>query len=181
MTGWLIWSGLAIYAAAWVIPAYRDGDNTINGLAAFNLALLGCVPGPSANPLAKRFRSIIGIVSASTNFILAGACLPPLFGASAPELIFAVLLSCFVFNAYWLQFGRALRPGYYSWWVSFALLAMGRASIPAISAGPAVRYICALTIPTIVVLACCHVVRQQVNDYHTRVGLDKRPKGAHGN
>jgi hypothetical protein len=121
----LIAVAFLVHLAAWFLPVAREGvrfPDSLPGAQAFVIAVEG-IQGP---PWYEGVLS--GLSALSTILFLLGAGWVVAKGSPRVRNISAWIAACaFVVNAHWIRdSGRiGLRIGYYLWWISFLLLALG--------------------------------------------------------
>lgn len=129
----LIWAAWLTHAIAWFLPVAAEGTTFPHGLPgwqAFRLAL--CAVWPCGDTkFGHWYNSVFATVSvASTLLFILGSLWVASFGSRAVRRASAwIATSAFVVNAHWyIFFGpdrKDLRIGYFLWWLSFLLLALG--------------------------------------------------------
>lgn len=121
----LIAATFLVHAVAWFLPVAKDGVTFPDGLPgwqAFIFALLGSKGPPWW----------VGALSAmsalSTALFVLGAGWVMALGTAKDRRVSAwIAAGAFFVNAHWIGFSGTLglRIGYYLWWVSFLVLAVG--------------------------------------------------------
>ena len=130
----LIWAAWLVYVAAWFLPIVKEGVTLPDGLPgwqAFRLAT--CAVWSCADiSIDKWHKTALFTTSAVTTLLFVPGSVWAVWGGSRalrrPSAWIATL--AFVVNAHWyvLYGGSArqdLRIGYFLWWLSFLLLALG--------------------------------------------------------
>ena len=130
----LIWAAWLVYVAAWFLPVVREGVTSPSGLPgwqAFRVAASAVWPLQDVT-IDKWYKSVLFTVSTITTLLfIPGSAWAVWSGSRALRRASAwVATFAFVVNAHWyvLYGGSAredLRIGYFLWWVSFLLVALG--------------------------------------------------------
>ena len=131
----LIWAAWLTHAAAWFLPVTREGTNFPDGLPgwqAFRVAF-GAVWPYRDIEFEHWYHAMLATMSAvSTPLFILGSVWVVWFGSRAVRRVSAwVAASAFVINAHWCVFvflgadPKDLKIGYFLWWFSFLLLAIG--------------------------------------------------------
>ena len=130
----LIWATWLVYVAAWFLPVVREGVTLPDGLPgwqAFRVAASAVWPLPDVT-IDKWYKAALFTVSAITTLLFfPGSVWAVSRGSRSLRRASAwVATSAFVVNAHWyvLYGGSArldLRIGYFLWWLSFLLVALG--------------------------------------------------------
>ena len=131
----LIWAAWLTHAAAWFLPVTREGTNFPDGLPgwqAFRVALGAVWPYRDVE-FEHWYHAMLATMSAvATLLFILGSVWVVWFGSRAVRRVSAwVAASAFVINAHWCVFvflgadPEDLRIGYFLWWFSFLLLAIG--------------------------------------------------------
>lgn len=122
-----------LHAAAWFLPVAKEGVTLPQGLPgwqAFRVAACAVWPYEGWR-IDGWYNVVLSTVSAATTlFFIFGSVWVVLRGSSALRRASAwVAASAFILNAHWcVRFGSNrmdLRIGYFLWWLSFMLLALG--------------------------------------------------------
>src|SRR5579863_8120824 len=122
---WLIALAFFVHAVAWFLPVAKEGvrfPDALPGWQAFFIAVVGTQGPPWYEGL------LSGMSALSTALFVLGAGWVAAIGSRKIRRVSAwIALGAFVVNAHWIRFsGRiGLKIGYYLWWISFLLLAMG--------------------------------------------------------
>jgi len=135
----LIWAAWLAYVAAWFLPIVKEGATLPDGLPgwqAFRVAT--CAVWPCADiSIDKWYKAVLFTISAVTTVLFIPVSLWAVSsGLRALRRAFAwVATSAFIVNAHWyvLYGGSArqdLRIGYFLWWLSFLLVALGLFDLP---------------------------------------------------
>lgn len=124
LTAWLL------QLTAWFLPAANIFGFRFTGWEAFWATLSSTWPGKESASVAWYDPLLAGITTFTTLFFVLGSPWVVLRGSHSQQRFSAWFASvCFVFNAHWWIFGdfswRELRIGYFLWWFSFGLLALG--------------------------------------------------------
>ena len=117
--------GYVAYALAWLLPVRKDDFATYYGWDAIQIALF---PDPSPSSFSEWCQNVLFIASGLSNFVLAGIILEIIIdtGVLYPGVM-TLLCVCALLNSRFL-FGkdrRHLRIGFYLWWLSFYVIALG--------------------------------------------------------
>jgi len=130
----LMWAAWLVYTAAWFLPVVKEGVTLPDGLPgwqAFRVAASAVWPLPDVT-IDKWYKAALFTVSAITTLLFfPGSVWAVSRGSRSLRRASAwVATSAFVVNAHWyvLYGGSArqdLRIGYFLWWLSFLLLALG--------------------------------------------------------
>jgi len=129
----LICGACVVYSVAWFLPVVKGGVTLPHGLPgweAFRYAASAVWP-IDASKFDDWYVAVLSTISAVTSLLFIPATLLVLSrGSGALRRISAwVATSAFVVNAHWyVLFGsdrKDLRIGYFLWWLSFLLLALG--------------------------------------------------------
>jgi len=121
-----------VHALSWYLPAFGDSSDSVRGWFAFWLALWPIrreYPGAIADPW---YYSALAHASAATTFMFAvGSPLAVWRGSRSVRRAYAwIAITAFIFNSHWYVFPHwvsreDLSVGYFLWWLSFGLLAIG--------------------------------------------------------
>ena len=130
----LMWAAWLVYTAAWFLPVVKEGVTLPDGLPgwqAFRVAASAVWPLPDVT-IDKWYKAALFTVSAITTLLFfPGSVWAVSRGSRSLRRASAwVATSAFVVNAHWyvLYGGSArldLRIGYFLWWLSFLLVALG--------------------------------------------------------
>ena len=130
----LIWAAWLVYVAAWFLPVVSEGVTLPDGLPgwqAFRVAASAVWPQPDVT-IDKWYKAVLFTTSAVTTLLFIPASVWAVWnGSRALRRASAwVATSAFAVNAHWyvLYGGSArkdLRIGYFFWWLSFLLVALG--------------------------------------------------------
>jgi len=130
----LMWAAWLVYTAAWFLPVVKEGVTLPDGLPgwqAFRVAASAVWPLPDVT-IDKWYKAALFTVSAITTLLFfPGSVWAVSRGSRSLRRASAwVATSAFVVNAHWyvLYGGSArqdLRIGYFLWWLSFLLGALG--------------------------------------------------------
>ena len=130
----LMWAAWLVYTAAWFLPVVKEGVTLPDGLPgwqAFRVAASAVWPLPDVT-IDKWYKAALFTVSAITTLLFfPGSVWAVSRGSRSLRRASAwVATSAFVVNAHWyvLYGGSArldLRIGYFLWWWSFLLVALG--------------------------------------------------------
>ena len=130
----LIWAAWLVHVVAWFLPVVKEGVTLPDGLPgwqAFRVAASAVWPLPDVT-LDKWYKAVLFTMSAVTTLLFfPGSAWAVSSGSRTLRQAFAwAATSAFVVNAHWyvLYGGSArqdLRIGYFLWWLSFLLLALG--------------------------------------------------------
>lgn len=121
----LIAAAFVVHVVAWFLPVAKDGVTLPDGLPgwqAFFFALLWSKGPP------WWLGALSAMSALSTVLFVLGAGWVVARGSAKVRRISAWIGACaFIVNAHWFWFSGklGLRIGYYLWWVSFLLLAVG--------------------------------------------------------
>jgi hypothetical protein len=128
----LISAAWLVHAVAWFLPVDKDGvtfPHCLPGWQAFRVAASSVWPyGGHADTW---YYAILSTTSAvTTPLFIFGSVWVVIHGTRVQRRVSAwVAISAFIFNAYWyVLFGsdrKNLRIGYFLWWFSFLLVALG--------------------------------------------------------
>jgi hypothetical protein len=125
----LIWVAWLFHAAAWFLPVHKDGVTFPHGLPgweAFSVAALAAHNGLNAP---NWWFAVLSTMSAATTpLFIIGSIWVVARGSSALRRTSAwIAASAFLLNAQWCIYPmrKDLRIGYFLWWFSFLLLAIG--------------------------------------------------------
>jgi hypothetical protein len=130
----LIWAAWLVYVAAWFVPVVKEGVTLPDGLPgwqAFRVAASAVWPLQDFT-IDKWYKAVLFTVSAITTLLFfPGSVWAVWSGSRVLRRASAwVATAAFVVNAHWyvLYGGSAredLRIGYFFWWLSFLLMALG--------------------------------------------------------
>jgi hypothetical protein len=129
----LIWAAWVTQAIAWFLPVAAEGTIFPHGLPgwqAFRVALCPVWRCPDVQ-FAHWYNAAFAVTSAATTVLFIGGSVWVVFwGSRTVRLASAwIAAAAFVINAHWyIFFGpdrKDLRSGYFLWWFSFLLLALG--------------------------------------------------------
>ena len=129
----LIWAAWLAYVAAWFLPVVKEGVTLPDGLPgwqAFRVAASAVWPLADVT-IDTWYKAVLFTISALTTLLfIPGSVWAVLGGSRARRASAWVATLSFVVNAHWyvLYGGSArqdLRIGYFLWWLSFLLLALG--------------------------------------------------------
>ena len=131
-------AAVAVYAVSWLLPTLNgSGDpsvariNSLPGWKAFLFVIaVGTEALSKSGGLAEKGLALYGVASGLTNAVFVGAAAARPFkrewSAARIRTVSVALWACTALNAIWMAIaGRELRPGYYVWLASFALLGVG--------------------------------------------------------
>ena len=129
----LIWAAWLVHVVAWFLPVVKEGVTLPQGLPgwqAFRVAASAVWPLPDVT-LDKWYKAVLFTMSAvSTLLFFPGSVWAVWSGSRALRRASAwVAAFAFVVNAHWYVFygpdRKDLMIGYFLWWLSFLLLALG--------------------------------------------------------
>ena len=130
----LIWVTWLVFTAAWFLPVVKEGVTLPEGLPgwqAFRVAASAVWPIPDVT-IDKWYKAVLFSISALTTLLFIPGSVWAVWGGSrALRRAFGWVATCaFVINAHWyVLYGASaredLRIGYYLWWLSFLLVALG--------------------------------------------------------
>jgi len=127
----LIQIGFLIWAVAWFLPVHESGSalpDTLPGWEAVRLALSPIWPVEGIET-GSWVNALLSVLSAFTNLVVLVAMLrPSQSGARRARRMAVALTGAVLINAHWFLLSGErfdLRVGYYLWWLSFVLLALG--------------------------------------------------------
>jgi hypothetical protein len=130
----LIWAAWLVFTAAWFLPVVKEGVTLPQGLPgwqAFRVAASAVWPIPDVT-IDKWYKAVLFSISAVTTLLFVPGSVWAVWGGSrALRRAFGWVATCaFVVNAHWyvLYGGSArndLSVGYFLWWLSFLLVALG--------------------------------------------------------
>jgi hypothetical protein len=130
----LIWAAWFVFAAAWFLPVVKEGVTLPQGLPgwqAFRVAASAVWPLPDVT-IDKWYKAVLFSISAVTTLLfIPGSVWAVRSGSLALRRASAWVATCaFVVNAHWyVLYGASarqdLRIGYFLWWLSFLLMALG--------------------------------------------------------
>jgi len=128
----LISGAWLVHAIAWFVPVIKDGvtlPDGLPGLQAFWFALCAVGEHNGAAFSGEWYFALLCTMSAiTTPLFIFGSVWVVWRGSSALRRASAwIAASAFILNAHWYIFvgDRKLRIGYFLWWFSFLLLAIG--------------------------------------------------------
>ena len=121
----------ATHALSWFLPVLKDPDS-VRGWVAFRLALAPILPYQDLHTGAWYY-SALSVASAATTFLfVVGSPFAVWRGSRSVRRACAwVAITAFIVNSHWYvldsdwHIGQELRVGYFLWWLSFGLLAIG--------------------------------------------------------
>jgi hypothetical protein len=130
----LIWAAWLVYVAAWFLPIVKEGVTLPDGLPgwqAFRLAT--CAVWSCADiSIDNWYKTVLFTISAVTTLLFVPGSVWAVWGGlrALRRASAWIATLAFVVNAHWyvLYGGSArqdLRIGYFLWWLSFLLLALG--------------------------------------------------------
>jgi hypothetical protein len=125
----LIGGAWLLHAVAWFLPVHKDGVTFPDGLPgweAFSVAALAAHDSMNAHDW--WFAVLSTMSAATTPLFIIGSIWVVARGSSALRRTSAwIAASAFILNAQWCIYPMRndLRVGYFLWWFSFLLLAMG--------------------------------------------------------
>jgi hypothetical protein len=128
----LVCAAWLVFVAAWFLPVIDEGVTLPRGLPgwqAIRVALCGVWPCRNVN--IEWYQAVLFTVSALTTFLfLPGSVWAVRGGSKRVCLTFAWFAAlAFVVNTHWYILAGSnradLRIGYYLWWISFLLMALG--------------------------------------------------------
>lgn len=129
---YLIAAALSVHAVAWALPVVKEGDtfpHILPGWQAFRVAACAIWPYEGFRIPQGWYNVILCTMSALTTVLfVAGSGFVIAIRSSTLRRISAWIAACaFIINVHWLRFGTELhlRIGYFLWWVSFLLIAIG--------------------------------------------------------
>jgi len=130
----LIWAAWLVFTAAWFLPVVKEGVTLPQGLPgwqAFRVAASAVWPLADVT-IDQWYKAVLFTISAVTTLLfLPGSWWAVWSGSRALRRASAwVATSAVVVNAHWyVLYGRSpredLRIGYFLWWFSFLLMALG--------------------------------------------------------
>ena len=130
----LIWAAWLVYVAAWFVPVVKEGVTLPDGLPgwqAFRVAASAVWPLQDFT-IDKWYKAVLFTISAVTTLLfIAGSVWAVWSGSRAVRQASPWIATfAFVVNAHWyvLYGGSArqdLRIGFFLWWLSFLLVALG--------------------------------------------------------
>jgi hypothetical protein len=126
----------AAHALSWFLPAVHDLDDLYRGWNAFLVALSPILPHSPPNQdvyTGPWYPPVLSVASAATTFVfVVGSPLAVWRGSRSVQRACAWLaITAFILNSHWYVLERDwhlredLSVGYFLWWLSFALLAIG--------------------------------------------------------
>jgi len=135
----LIWAAWLAYVAAWFLPIVKEGATLPDGLPgwqAFRVAT--CAVWPCADiSIDKWYKAVLFTISAVTTVLFIPVSVWAVWSGSRALRRASGWIATFAFvvNAHWyvLYGGSArqdLRIGYFLWWLSFLLVALGLFDLP---------------------------------------------------
>jgi hypothetical protein len=130
----LIWAAWLVFTAAWFLPVVKEGVTLPQGLPgwqAFRVAASAVWPLPDVT-IDKWYKAVLFTVSAVTTLLFFPGSVWAGWSRSRALRRASgwIATSAFVINAHWyVLYGASaredLRIGYYLWWLSFLLVALG--------------------------------------------------------
>jgi|SRR3974377_1070158 len=130
----LIWAALLVFAAAWFLPVVKEGVTLPQGLPgwqAFRVAASAVWPLPDVT-IDKWYKTVLFSISAVTTLLFIPGSVSAVWSGSRSLRRASgwIATSAFVINAHWyVLYGASaredLRIGYFLWWLSFLLGALG--------------------------------------------------------
>lgn len=127
----LISGAWLIHAVSWFLPAVRGVDTNLAGWQAFLLTVWAILLPDRARSFQMSFQVLLQVLSALSTvlFVLVS---PWIVGAGSRRWLYAsawVAVAAFIVNVQWYAISLSDKPsvgvGYFLWWGSFALLAIG--------------------------------------------------------
>ena len=135
----LVWAAWLVYVAAWFLPVVKEGVTLPDGLPgwqAFRVAASAVWPIPDVN-IDTWYKAVLFTISAITTLLFFPVSVWAVRSGSRVLRRAAAWIATFAFvvNAHWyvLYGGSAredLRIGYFLWWLSFLLVALGLFDLP---------------------------------------------------
>jgi len=121
-----------VHAVAWLVQVHKHGDRLPEGLPgwqAFRIAMSPLWPyyegGGSWDPW---YGALLAVTSGMTNIVMVASVPIGFWGTPRQRMVLAWLsLVAVVVNAQWVidKDWTELRAGYYLWWMSFLVIAVG--------------------------------------------------------
>jgi hypothetical protein len=129
----LIWAAWLVHALAWFLPVITDGVSLPEGLPgwqAFRVASSALWPYRDFHSDAWFYAALATLSALTTLAFIIGSPWVVLRGSSSLQRVCAwTAAGAFIVNAHWYVFfglnKSGLRMGYFLWWFSFLLLAIG--------------------------------------------------------
>ena len=130
---WLIAAACLVHAVAWFLPVIKEGVTLPHGLPgwqAFRVAASPVWPYEGFR-FEPGYNAVLAAMSALTTavFVLGSAWILALRSRNLHRLCAWIATCAFIVNAHWvLRFGGDrlnLRIGFFLWWTSFLLMAIG--------------------------------------------------------
>jgi len=123
----------AIYALSWFLPVAKSGVDVFSGWDAFHFALTPVLPNSPAHKDVLTdpwYYQVLSVASAATTFMFVVG--PPLAVWSGSRLVLRACAwaatTAFIVNTHWYflwDIRSDLSVGYFLWWLSFGVLAIG--------------------------------------------------------
>jgi len=130
----LMWAAWLVYTAAWFLPVVKEGVTLPDGLPgwqAFRVAASAVWPLPDVT-IDKWYKTVLFSISAVTTLLFIPGSVSAVWSGSRSLRRASgwIATSAFVINAHWyVLYGASaredLRIGYFLWWLSFLLGALG--------------------------------------------------------
>jgi hypothetical protein len=128
----LIFAAWTVQLAAWLLPALNVLDSSVRGWETFLISLSVFWPGKDVAYGAWYAPILMGLSAITTLFFVVGSPFVVFRGSRSTRYVSAwVACVAFLVNAHWYIFGEIqsavskLRIGYFFWWLSFVVLALG--------------------------------------------------------
>ena len=133
----LVCAAWLVFVAAWFLPVIDEGVTFPQGLPGWQATRVAlCGVWPCRNVDVEWYQAVLFTVSALTTLLfLPGSVWAVLGGSKRVCLTFACFAAlAFVVNTHWYILAGSnradLRIGYYLWWISFLLMALGLFDLP---------------------------------------------------
>jgi hypothetical protein len=120
-----------VHVVAWFVPVIKGGDVLPQGLPGWEAFRVAASAVWRYQDFDRGYIAVLCIISAATTMLfLLGSLWVVLYGSSAVWRVSAWLAACaFVINSHWYLLSgpdrKDLRIGYFLWWFSYGLLALG--------------------------------------------------------
>lgn len=125
----LIAAAFFVHAVAWLLPVEKDGVTLPDGLPGLQAFLFAAGAWHEWRTDPSYF-VVLSVMSAVTTilFVLGAGWVVAIRSRRLRRVSAWIAACAFIINAHWVRgfdSGRGLRIGYFLWWVSFLLLAIG--------------------------------------------------------
>ena len=126
----VIWAAWLVHATAWFLPVEYDSVRLPYGLPgwqAFRVASSAVWPYGVFSVSSWDIWAVVVTVSAATTVLFVFGSVWAVLQGSCRVLRASawIAAAAFIFNAFWLFTDLSLRIGYFLWWFSFIILALG--------------------------------------------------------